>query len=89
VDFHFPCGLSSVAIFAVDVLTNTQFSDAFGKVLESSGGKLEGLQIERLFMQIDANSDGGVDWNEFSNYMLLESQANQSEPTEHVVSIQH
>jgi WD40 repeat protein len=35
-------------------------------------------------MQIDANSDGGIDWNEFSNYMLMESQANQTEITENV-----
>ena len=25
-------------------------------------------------MKIDANSDGNVDWNEFMNYILLESK---------------
>lgn len=24
-----------------------------------------------LFMKIDANSDGTVDWDEFSNYMMM------------------
>lgn len=64
-----------------------QFTDAFGKVMQASGRQLEGIQIERLFMQIDANSDGGIDWNEFSNYMLMESQANQTEIAETVVSL--
>ena len=36
------------------------------------------LEAEHLFMKIDANSDGSVDWNEFSNYMLLENQAQAS-----------
>ena len=27
-------------------------------------------QIEKLFMKIDANSDGSVDWEEFSNYIM-------------------
>ena len=25
-------------------------------------------------MKIDANSDGSVDWNEFTNYILMENQ---------------
>ena len=37
-------------------------------------------------MQIDANSDGGIDWSEFSDYMLMESRANQTEIAEKVVS---
>ena len=62
--------------------------EAFGSVIKSSGKNLENDQIERLFMQIDANSDGGIDWSEFSDYMLMESQANQTEIAEKVVSIQ-
>jgi len=27
-----------------------------------------------LFMKIDADAGGDVDWNEFMNYMLLENQ---------------
>lgn len=27
-------------------------------------------QVTRLFMKIDANSDGTVSWNEFSDYMI-------------------
>ncbi len=64
----------------------SQFIEAFGSVVESSGEKIEDEQIERLFMQIDANSDGGIDWSEFSDYMLMESQANQTEIAEKVVS---
>lgn len=30
--------------------------------------------IERLFMKIDANSDGSITWDEFSTYMMLENQ---------------
>ena len=46
--------------------------DAFGGVL---GKNLTGEQLVHLFMKIDANSDGSVDWEEFTNYMLLENQA--------------
>lgn len=34
--------------------------------------------LGKLFMRIDANSDGTVDWDEFSSYMLLESQGSAS-----------
>lgn len=30
--------------------------------------------LRKLFYRIDANSDGTVDWDEFSQYMLLENQ---------------
>jgi Ca2+-binding EF-hand superfamily protein len=30
--------------------------------------------LRKLFMRIDANSDGFVTWDEFCTYMLLESQ---------------
>jgi len=32
-------------------------------------------QLLQLFMKIDANSDGTVDWDEFMNFMLLENQS--------------
>lgn len=35
-------------------------------------------------MRIDANSDGTIDWNEFSNYMLLESQVGSSGQLVHI-----
>ena len=31
-------------------------------------------QLNQLFMKIDADSGGSVDWNEFMNYMLMEKQ---------------
>ena len=49
-----------------------EFLDAFGGVL---GKNLTHEQLTHLFMKIDANSDGSVDWDEFTNYMLLETQA--------------
>lgn len=30
-------------------------------------------QLRQLFMRIDADSNGSVEWNEFMNYMLLEN----------------
>jgi len=49
-----------------------EFLEAFGEVL---GKNLTHEQLTHLFMKIDANSDGSVDWDEFTNYMLLETQA--------------
>jgi hypothetical protein len=31
-------------------------------------------ELRKLFMRIDANSDGTVDWDEFSSFILLENQ---------------
>ena len=49
-----------------------EFLEAFGDVL---GKNLTHEQLTHLFMKIDANSDGSVDWDEFTNFMLLENQA--------------
>ena len=38
------------------------------------GKRLSEQDIVHLFMKIDANSDGTVDWNEFTNFMLMENQ---------------
>jgi hypothetical protein len=43
-----------------------------GILQTEDGGDEEALG--KLFMRIDANCDGTLDWDEFSNYMLLESQ---------------
>ncbi|KAJ3193190.1 EF-hand calcium binding domain 8 [Irineochytrium annulatum] len=47
-----------------------KFREVFGKVL---GGGLSHDQMTMLFMKIDANSDGTVDWDEFSTYMMTGS----------------
>jgi Ca2+-binding EF-hand superfamily protein len=47
-----------------------EFTLAFGKVL---GKGLNKKQLNQLFMRIDADSNGDVDWNEFMNYMLIEN----------------
>ncbi|GFR47120.1 hypothetical protein Agub_g8807 [Astrephomene gubernaculifera] len=50
-----------------------EFIKAFLGILQTEdGGDADALA--KLFMRIDVNSDGTVDWDEFSTYMLLESQ---------------
>jgi hypothetical protein len=43
------------------------FREVFSKVL---GDNITFDQMTLLFMKIDANSDGSVDWDEFSTYMM-------------------
>lgn len=45
-----------------------KFREVFGHVL---GGNLSYDQMTMMFMKIDANSDGTVDWDEFSTYMMM------------------
>ncbi|KAL7754106.1 hypothetical protein RI367_000086 [Sorochytrium milnesiophthora] len=47
------------------------FRDVFGTVL---GGNLNYDQMTQLFMKIDANSDGTVSWDEFSNFVMVGAQ---------------
>ena len=58
----------------------SQFISAFGKVL---GKGLNYKQLNQLFMKIDADSGGSVDWNEFMNYMLIENTTLSSMKQEH------
>lgn len=51
-----------------------EFVKAFGHIL---GDNLSQHQLTRLFMKIDANSDGSVDWPEFTEYMLLENKGTE------------
>lgn len=44
-----------------------KFREVFIDVL---GGNMSFDQMTMLFMKIDANSDGTVDWDEFSSYMM-------------------
>ena len=55
-----------------------EFVLAFGGVL---GRDMSKEQLTHLFMKIDANSDGTVDWDEFTNFMLLESQSSSGHNT--------
>ncbi|KAJ3217574.1 WD40 repeat domain 95 [Dinochytrium kinnereticum] len=52
-----------------------KFREVFGKVL---GGGLSYDQMTMLFMKIDANSDGTVDWDEFSTYMMTGAMENDN-----------
>lgn len=40
-------------------------------------------EFNQLFMKIDADSNGTVEWNEFMNYMLLENQTLANMKVEH------
>jgi len=57
-----------------------EFMDAFGGII---GKGMNPKQINQLFMKIDADSNGSVDWNEFMNYMLLENETLSSMKAEH------
>ena len=37
------------------------------------GGAKSRKELQQMFMKIDANSDGTVDWDEFTNFILLET----------------
>ncbi|GBG25627.1 WD repeat-containing protein 64 [Hondaea fermentalgiana] len=51
-----------------------EFLNAFGHIL---GDNLSQRQLSNLFMKIDANSDGTVDWQEFTEFMLLENKGTE------------
>jgi Ca2+-binding EF-hand superfamily protein len=53
---------------SISYFVKRQFREVFGKVL---GGNLSYDQMTMLFMKIDANSDGTIDWDEFSTYMMM------------------
>ena len=47
-----------------------EFIEAFGDII---GKNMNQKQLNQLFMKIDADSNGSVEWHEFMNYMLLEN----------------
>jgi hypothetical protein len=66
-------------------LAMEDFVAAFGQAFQFSGsgdgtgGKERTRQdLENIFMKIDANSDGTVDWDEFTNFILLLNQGAQN-----------
>ncbi|ETW05329.1 hypothetical protein, variant 4 [Aphanomyces invadans] len=54
-------------------LNEKQFVGHFRSILETNSWS--STQISQLFMKIDANSDGSVDWDEFTNFMFVHSQS--------------
>ena len=48
-----------------------EFEAAFGEMIAQGASKKE---VKRLFMKIDADANGSVDWKEFMNYILLENE---------------
>jgi len=52
-------------------LNERQFVEKLGGVL---GRNLSKQKLTHLFMKIDVNSDGTVDWDEFTNFMFLDKK---------------
>eukprot|EP00241_Pyramimonas_parkeae_P009359 CAMPEP_0114239146 /NCGR_PEP_ID=MMETSP0058-20121206/8295_1 /TAXON_ID=36894 /ORGANISM="Pyramimonas parkeae, CCMP726" /LENGTH=133 /DNA_ID=CAMNT_0001351289 /DNA_START=140 /DNA_END=541 /DNA_ORIENTATION=- len=50
------------------------FITQFGPLI---GPNLTRLELSHLFMKIDADSNGSIDWDEFSNYMFLDNKTEQ------------
>lgn len=57
-----------------------EFIEAFGEII---GKNMNQKQLRQLFMRIDADSNGSVEWHEFMNYMLLENITLSSMKQEH------
>lgn len=57
-------------------LNERQFVDKLGGVL---GRNLSKQKLTHLFMKIDVNSDGTVDWDEFTNFMFLDKKESAAE----------
>ncbi|GBG79089.1 hypothetical protein CBR_g28805 [Chara braunii] len=55
-------------------LSQEEFTQVLRSVQSLNFGLSE-TQINHLFMKIDANSDGTVDWDEFTNHILLQQIA--------------
>jgi len=53
-----------------DSLDQGEFLLSFKDVI---GKEMSDKEFNQLFMKIDADSNGSVEWNEFMNYMLLEN----------------
>ncbi|KAG5281841.1 hypothetical protein AALO_G00049380 [Alosa alosa] len=51
-----------------------EFREAMKKIM----GKVEDEDVDIIFMKVDTNCDGSVDWDEYLNYMLLEYREKDS-----------
>lgn len=52
-----------------------EFREALGRIIANKGGLLPAEEeLAIIFMKVDANCDGTVDWEEFCSYLLMENQ---------------
>lgn len=52
-----------------------EFREALKRIIANKGGILpDQNELAIIFMKVDANCDGTVDWEEFCSYMLMENQ---------------
>ena len=52
-----------------------EFREAMKRIIANKGGSLpDEDELGIIFMKVDANCDGTVDWEEFCSYMLMENQ---------------
>ena len=66
------------------------FCAAFGETMGAEGGAGRASSHEnlrQLFMRIDANSDGVVDWDEFTNFLLCTKPADLREGDAHQLAL--
>ncbi|GAQ84591.1 hypothetical protein KFL_001960080 [Klebsormidium nitens] len=68
----------SADIDGSEELDEEEFVRAF-KNIKALGKGMDEQQLTHLFMKIDANSDGSVDWVEFTDYLLLQQLAMSDE----------
>ena len=54
------------------MLATQEFVSTLGAVL---GGQMTSTELTLLFRRMDANLDDEVDWDEFSDFMLLKSMS--------------
>ena len=57
------------------LLATQEFVSTLGAVL---GGQMTSTELTLLFRRMDANLDDEVDWDEFSDFMLLKSMSGAS-----------
>lgn len=50
-----------------------EFAEAFSSVADDDDG-ISAFQIVYLFNKIDVDTDGLIDWDDFTDYMLLRAQ---------------
>ncbi|KAL2104306.1 hypothetical protein ACEWY4_001174 [Coilia grayii] len=66
--------LAHVHVSTVSGLDMEEFREAMKKIM----GNVEDEDLDILFMKVDTNCDGTVDWDEYLNYMLLEYREKDS-----------
>ena len=57
------------------MLTEDDFVSELRENLRKVNFQIEENFLRRLFARVDVNADGSINWNEFSEFLLVENQA--------------